>query len=101
MKRLKIAVCITGALVITFAAVLFATTPNEYPEASNIIYVNNDGTARIEVDNINRIIQTHEDEELDGRTLKAGTIIVPGNGDEIYYNYPRKDKVINNEQSDR
>lgn len=97
MKRLKIAVCITGALVIAFAVVLFVTTPDEYQEASNIIYVNNDGTARIEVDNINKIIQTHEDEELDGRTLKAGTIIVPGNGDEIYYNYPRKDKVINNE----
>lgn len=93
MKRLKIAVCITGALVIAFAVVLFVTTPDEYPEASNIIYVNNDGSAQIKVDCINKIIQTHEDEELDGRTLKAGTIIVPGSGDEIYYNYPRKDAV--------
>ena len=100
MRWLKIAVCITGALVIAFAVVLFVTTPDEYQEASNIIYVNNDGTARIEVDNINKIIQTHEDEEIDGRTLKAGTIIVPGSGDEIYYNYPRKDKAIH-EQFDR
>ena len=93
MKRLKIAVCITGALVITLAAVLFVTTPDEYPEASNIVYVNDDGSAQIKVDSINKIIQTHEDVDLDGKILKAGTIIIPGSGDEIYYNYPRKDAV--------
>lgn len=93
MKKLKISVCVVAALVIAFAVVLFVTTPDEYQEASNIIYVNNDGTARIEVDNINKIIQTHEDVDLDGKILKAGTIIVPGSGEEIYYNYPRKDAV--------
>ena len=36
---------------------------------------------------------THEDVELAGKTLRAGTIIIPGSGDEIYYNYPRKDTV--------
>lgn len=101
MKRLKIAVCVVGALVIAFAAMLFVTTPDEYPEASNIVYVNNDGSAQIKVDCINEIIQTHEDIKLNGKILKAGTIIVPGSGDEIYYNYPRKEKVINNGQSDR
>lgn len=93
MRRLKIAVCITGALVIALAVILFATTPDEYPEASNIVYVNDDGSAQIKVDSINKIIQTHEDVEIDGRVLRAGTIIVPGSGDEIYYNYPRKDAV--------
>lgn len=93
MKKLKISVCVVAALVIAAAACLFATTPREYEAVSNIVYVNDDGSAQIKVDNINKIIQTHEDEELDGRTLKAGTIIVPGNGDEIYYNYPRRDTV--------
>lgn len=92
-KRLVIAICVVAALTIAAGACLFMTTPDEYPEASNIVYVNNDGSAQIKVDSINKIIQTHEDEELDGRTLKAGTIIIPGDGDEIYYNYPRKDAV--------
>ena len=94
MKKLKISVCVVAALVIAAAAYLFATTPpHEYEAASNIIFVNDDGSAQIKVDSINKIIQTHEDVELDGKTLRAGTIIVPGSGDEIYYNYPRKDAV--------
>ena len=94
MKKLKISVCVVAALVIAAAAYLFATTPpHEYEAASNIIFVNDDGSAQIKVDSINKIIQTHEDVELDGKTLRAGTIIIPGSGDEIYYNYPRKDSV--------
>lgn len=93
MKRLKIAVCITGALVIAATVFLFVTTPDEYPEASNVVFVNNDGSAQIKVDCINKIIQTHEDTKLNGKILKAGTIIIPGSGDEIYYNYPRRDTV--------
>ena len=93
MKRLKIAVCVVAALTIAAAAYLFATTPREYEAASNIVYVNDDGSAQIKVDSNNKIIQTHDDTELDGRVLRAGTIIVPGNGDEIYYNYPRRDTV--------
>lgn len=92
-KRLVIAICVVAALTIAAAAYLFATTPREYKAASNIVYVNDDGTAQIKVDNINKIIQTHDDTELDGRVLRAGTIIVPGSGEEIYYNYPRKDAV--------
>lgn len=94
MKKLKISVCVVAALVIAAAAYLFATTPpHEYEAASNIVYVNDDGTAQIKVDNINKIIMTHEDVELAGKTLRAGTIIIPGSGDEIYYNYPRRDTV--------
>ena len=92
-KRLVIAICVVAALTIAAAAYLFATTPREYEAASNIVYVNDDGSAQIKVDSINKIIQTHDDTELDGRVLRAGTIIVPGNGDEIYYNYPRRDTV--------
>ncbi len=93
MKKLIVSICVVAALIIAAAAYLFMTTPREYKPASNVIFVNNDGSAQIKVDNINKIIQTHEDTELDGRTLRAGTIIVPGSGDEIYYNYPRKDAV--------
>lgn len=92
-KRLVIAICVVTALTIAAAAYLFATTPREYEAASNIVYVNGDGSAQIKVDSINKIIQTHDDTELDGRVLRAGTIIVPGSGEEIYYNYPRKDAV--------
>ncbi len=92
-KKLVIAICVVAAMTIAAAAYLFATTPREYEPASNVIFVNNDGSAQIKVDNINKIIQTHEDVELSGKTLRAGTIIIPGSGDEIYYNYPRKDSV--------
>ena len=80
-------------MVVAAAAYLFATTPREYEAVSNIVYVNDDGTAQIKVDNINKIIMTHEDVELAGKTLRAGTIIIPGSCDEIYYNYPRRDTV--------
>lgn len=93
MKKLKISVCVVAALVIAAAAYLFATTPREYEAVSNIVYVNDDGSAQIKVDSINKIIQTHEDVELAGKTLRAGTIIIPGDGDEIYYNYPGRDAV--------
>ena len=93
MKKLIISICVVAALTIAAAAYLFATTLREYSAASNVIFVNDDGSAQIKVDSINKIIQTHEDAELDGKVLKAGTIIIPGSGDEIYYNYPRKDTV--------
>ena len=92
-KRLVIAICVVAAMIVAAAAYLFATTPREYEAVSNIVYVNDDGSAQIKVDSINKIIQTHEDVELDGKTLRAGTIIIPGDGDEIYYNYPRRDTV--------
>lgn len=93
MKKLVISICVVAALTIAAAAYLFATMPHEYEAVSNVIFVNDDGSAQIKVDSINKIIQTHEDAELDGKILRAGTIIIPGSGDEIYYNYPRKDAV--------
>lgn len=93
MKKLIISICVVAALTIAAAAFLFMTTPREYEPASNVIFVNNNGSAQIKVDSINKIIQTHEDVELAGKTLRAGTIIIPGSGNEIYYNYPRRDTV--------
>lgn len=93
MKKLVISICVVAMLVIAATAYLFMTTPREYESVSNVIFVNGDGSAQIKVDSINKIIQTHEDVELAGKTLRAGTIIIPGDGDEIYYNYPRRDTV--------
>lgn len=93
MKKLVISICIVAMLVIAATAYLFMTTPREYESVSNVIFVNGDGSAQIKVDSINKIIQTHDDVELAGKTLRAGTIIIPGDGDEIYYNYPRRDTV--------
>ena len=93
MKKLVISICVVAAMTIAAAAYLFATTPREHEAASNVIFVNDDGSAQIKVDNINSIIQLHEDVELNGKMLRAGTIIIPGNGAEIYYNYPRRDTV--------
>lgn len=101
MRRLKIAVCITGALVIALAVVLFATTPKPAKPVGYTIYVNDDGSAQIEIDSINGVMQLHEDVEVAGTIFKAGTVVLPGDGNEVYYEYTRKDKVINNEQSDR
>lgn len=93
MKKLVISICVVAMLVIAATAYLFMTTPREYESVSNVIFVNGDGSAQIKVDSINKIIQTHDDVELAGKTLRAGTIIIPGDGDEIYYNYPRRDTV--------
>ena len=97
MKKLIVSICVVAMLVIAAAAYLFMTTPREYEPASNVVFVNDDGSAQIKVDSINKIIQTHEDTELAGKTLRAGTIIIPGDGDEIYYNYPRRDIVKGDE----
>lgn len=53
------------------------------------IYVFPDGTGRVTFDNINHIQQLHKDVEIDGVIYKAGTLILPGNGDEAYYDYVR------------
>ena len=53
------------------------------------IYVFPDGTGRVTFDNINHVQQLHKDVEIDGVIYKAGTLILPGNGDEAYYDYVR------------
>lgn len=59
------------------------------------VYVYPDGSAQIKLNSVNEIIQTHEDLIVDDLGLKAGTIILPGNGDPVYYNYPRHNTVLN------
>ncbi len=94
MKKLVVSVCVVAALVIAAAAYLFATTPKPATATEYTIYVNDDGSATIKIDSINNVVQLHKDVEVAGKIFKAGTVILPGDGNEIYYEYTRKDKVL-------
>lgn len=93
-KRLVIAICVVAMLVIAATAFLFMTTPKSAAAVGYTIYVNDDGSATIKIDSINNVVQLHKDVEVAGKIFKAGTVILPGNGDEVYYEYTRKDTVI-------
>ena len=96
MKKYIIAIiAVSVAIVICTVILISGARPKNPPPAAYTIYVYTDGSAQIEVDSINQVIQTHEDLTVGEIELKAGTIILPGNGDEIYYEYPRRDHVIN------
>ena len=96
MKKMIIAIAVVLAAIIAITTYFIVTTKTRSPDpAAYTVYVYDTGEAQIEVDSVNQIIQTHEDVVLDDMELKAGTIILPGNGDEIYYEYPRRDHVIN------
>lgn len=94
MKKLTVSVCVVATLVIAAAAFMFMTTPKPAAAVGYTIYVNDDGSATININSINNIIQLHEDIEIEGKIFKAGTVILPGDGNKIYYEYTRKDKVI-------
>ena len=96
MKKYIIAICVVlaGIIACTTYFVLSAVPKNPDPAAYEI-YVYPDGAAQIKLDSVNKIIQTHEDYTVGDMELKAGTIILPGNGDPVYYEYPRHDKVLN------
>lgn len=94
MKKLIISICVVAAMTIAAAAFLFMTTPKPAGATGYTIYVNDDGSATITIDSINRVVQLHKDVEVAGKIFKAGTVILPGDGSEVYYEYTRKDKVI-------
>lgn len=94
MKKTVILICVVAALTIAAAAFLFMTTPKPAAAVGYTIYVNDDGSATIKIDSINNVVQLHKDVEIAGKAFKAGTVILPGDGNEIYYEYTRKDKVI-------
>ena len=96
MKKYMIAICVVlaGIIACTTYFVLSAVPKNPKP-VDYTIYVYTDGSAQIKLDSINQVIQTHDDMTAGDMELKAGTIILPGNGNEIYYEYPRHDHVLN------
>ena len=94
MKKLVTAIAVTLAAVAICTAVLACgAKPKNPPPAAYAIYVYEDGSAQIEVGSISQVIQTHGDITMGGMELKAGTVILPGNGNEIYYEYPRRDYI--------
>lgn len=99
VKKLIIAIIVVlaGIIACTTYFVLSAMPKNPEPAAYEI-YVYTDGSAQIKLDSINQVIQTHEDITAGNMNLKAGTIILPGNGNEIYYEYPRHDHVLNGDE---
>ena len=94
MKKLVISICVVAAMAVAAAAFLFMTTPKPAAATGYTIYVNNDGSATITIDSINNVVQLHKDVEVAGKIFKAGTVILPGDGNEVYYEYTRKDRVI-------
>lgn len=95
MKKYIIAIITVSVAIVICTVILFAgARPKNPPPVDYTIYIYETGAAEIEVSNIADVIQTHEDLILDDMVLKAGTIILPGNGNEIYYEYPRHDKVL-------
>lgn len=96
MKKLIIAIIAVSVAIVICAVILISgVRPKNPPPAAYEIYVYLDGSAQIELDSVNQIIQTHEDLSVGEMELKAGTIILPGNGNEIYYEYPRRDHILN------
>ena len=94
MKKLIVSICVVAALTIAAAAFLFMTTPKPAAATGYTIYVNDDGSATIKIDSINSVVQLHKDVEVAGKIFKAGTAILPGDGNEVYYEYTRKETVI-------
>lgn len=99
MKKTVISICVVATLVIAAAAFLFMTTPKPAKPVGYTIYVNDDGSATIKIDSINNVVQLHKDIEIAGKVFEAGTVILPGDGNKIYYEYTRKDKVMMNENT--
>lgn len=94
MRKLIIAICAALAGIAICTAFFIVTAKPKTPQpVEYTIYVYPDGGAEIEVDNIGKIIQTNEEMQTGDIVLKAGTIILPGNGNKIHYEYPRKDAV--------
>lgn len=90
----KISIVLILIIISTIILVLGAGKKNPAP-AEYTIFVYPDGMAKINVDNVNTIIQTQEDLKIKGVMYKAGTIILPGNGIESEYEYTRQDQVLN------
>lgn len=93
-KKYIIAIVIISAIIAGLTAVMAAgAVPKNPKPVDYIVYVYDNGAATIEIDNINKVIQTHEDIIAGDMELKAGTLILAGNGNEIYYDYPRRQSI--------
>lgn len=92
--KLKIMTAIMVVLCVICGICLFSVySAHQIEGTTNYqIYVYPDGSATINVNNIGYVRQLQEDTPF-GRFhyLKAGTLIIPSDGTEIQYEYPRRD----------
>lgn len=101
MKKLIIAICAVATGIFFCTAYLIACTkPKPAEPTGYTIYVYDNGTAQVDIENVNRIIQLHKDTEIEGQVYLAGTIILPGDGSEIYYEYPRRDAIMKGKENE-
>lgn len=77
-------------LIVAIGFFFYKTAVPKVAESTGYqVYIFPDGTGRVTFDNINYVQQLHKDVTIDGVIYKAGTLILPGNGDEAYYDYVR------------
>ena len=94
MRKYIIAICAVTVGIVGCTAYLISGAKSKPAEPTGYtIYVYDNGAAQLDVENVNKIIQLHKNTEIDGHMYMAGTIILPGDGSEVYYEYPRKDEV--------
>lgn len=95
MKRLIIAICAVTVGIIACTAFLFTNAkPKEARPAGHVIYVYDNGSAQIEVENVNSITQLPKEAKINGQIYLPGTIILPGDGKEARCEYPRRDVLV-------
>lgn len=90
-KQYYIAIFVLLLLIFAIGFYFFKTAvPKEMDSHGYKIYVYPDGTGKVNFDSVNDLQQIHKDVIIDGAKYKAGTLIIPGNGDKAYYDYIRK-----------
>lgn len=97
-KKLILAVMILLVMAIAgFLLLLRAYEDSPIEDTANYkISVYHDGSATISVSNINCVQQT--DEEMPwgtGQYLMPGTLLIPGDGSKVYYDYPQHEPAKN------
>lgn len=102
-KRLKIAVVtMAAAVILGFLVLMYVYNDKPITDTANYtIHVYDNGTATIGVDNIGYVYQLQEPTNFGvGYYLMPGTLIIPGDGDEAIYEYPRKDTYVKDDNEE-
>lgn len=96
-NRALIRAIIVLALAVIAGLIALFMTYTDKPVNDTVnysIHIYTDGTATISVDNIGNVIQLEEDTQYGaGYYLRAGTLIIPGDGSQIEFEYPRRDSL--------
>ena len=98
-KTLASLVSLLAAAVLIGGILLLMAYREDRPiedTANYTIHIHTDGTATISVNDIGYIQQLDKDTPYGaGYYLRPGTLIIPGDGSQIEYEYPRRDRIKN------